>query len=309
MTANVPGGGETPPPSPQAEETVLARIAPIPFAILALGAIFILYQLVGGIITFLLFRTTVTEEDVALIRWVTLGGQIVFILLPTILLARWRGMRGRQFFRFRMPRMMEILLVVIGVLALQQVLQGYMALQDAIPLPGPVREFVDQFKKLLEETYRLLISARSIPELLFVVLVVALTPAVCEEMLFRGLVQQSFAETAGGWKGAVLAGLIFGAYHVNPFSFLPLVALGVYFGFIVWRSGNLLLAMIAHFFNNLVATVALYLEIKDDFIAVDPTGSPGGTMLLLNTFVFGLVFISATSYFVRSAKPECDPVA
>ena len=89
---------------------------------------------------------------------------------------------------------------------------------------------------------------------MLVIVTVAVVPALSEEILFRGLVQTDLERIMGGWKSAVIAGVIFGLYHVNPFSLVPIVAIGVVFGLIVHRSGTIVLAMAAHFMNNLLAT-------------------------------------------------------
>jgi hypothetical protein len=293
-------------PNTPERRSLFRQIPPVPFAILALCVIFFLYQIVGGLITVLLFKAEVTEQNVQLVRWSTLIGQIVFIMLPTILLARLRHGSSSEFFRIKVPDHKAILLSTLAVFALQQLLQGYMLFQDSIPLPSDLQKFIDQFKHLFEETYRVLISARSPVEFLFVVIVVALTPAICEELLFRGLVQRNFEAVTTGMRSALVAGIIFAMYHLNPFSFVPLAALGVYFGFLVHRSGNLTVAISAHFFNNFVACAAAYMQLNDDFVVVAPHGSPTVAELFINNIVFVLVFLVATYYFIRVTEPTVD---
>ncbi len=288
---------------PETPDSFLRRMPPIPFAILSLSLVFFTYQIVGGIITFFLFSAKVNEENVQLVRWSTLVGQLLLILVPTVLLARARHGDSKSFFRIKFPDAQLVLLSWVGVFALQQVLQGYMMLQDWIPLPADVQEFVRQIKNLFEEMYKILITAHSPAEFIFVVLVVALTPAICEEMLFRGLIQRNLEGASTGFRAAVIGGVIFGLYHLNPFSFVALAVLGIYFGFLVYRSNNLSIAIFAHFFNNFVACLAVYLHLNDDFIAIAPGGEPSSAQLFVNYSGFGLVFLVATYYFVKGTKP------
>ncbi|MBI4535760.1 MAG: CPBP family intramembrane metalloprotease, partial [Ignavibacteriae bacterium] len=254
-------------PSEQASETgigaaptLLQRVSPAAFAIISLCLVFFLYQVVGGIATLLLFRGEVNADNVQSIRVATLVGQLVFILLPTLILVRRRYPESRGFFRLKVPHTRELLLTTVAVFALQQLLQGYMMVQGLIPFPSEVQHFIDEFKKLFEETYKVLVSAYSPMEFAFVILVIAITPAISEELLFRGLVQRSLERSTSGFRAAIIAGVIFGVYHMNPFSVVPLAALGVYFGFIVYRSQNTVLAIAAHFFNNFIASTAVYLQ-------------------------------------------------
>ena len=169
----------TPPP---ARLPFFRRLQPVSFAILSLAIVFLLYQLVAGGLTLLLFKGKVTVDNVAVVRWSTMIGQLLFILVPTLILTRLRYDRPAGFLRLRVPDYREVLLSILAVFALQQVLQGYMVLQDAIPLPGPLQRYVDIIRRMIEETYRVLVVARSPQEFTFVVLTVALIPAISEEI-------------------------------------------------------------------------------------------------------------------------------
>lgn len=295
-----PRPGAPSPVTPASGLPMLGRMHPAAFAILALGAVFVLYQLVGGAATLLLAGGRITTDTISLVRWSTLIGQILFILVPTIVLVRLRGEPVLPYLKIRLPETRQILLSVVAVFFLQQMLQGYMTLQDAIPLPDVVRRYVEMFRKMFEETYEMLVSASNPWEFLFVVVTVALVPAFAEELLFRGLVQSSFARVTGGMTAAGVTGMIFGAYHLNPFSIVPLVVLGFYFGFLVHRSGSVFVAASAHFMNNFVACAAVYLHLGDDFMVIAPTGGMSASVQLLNFAVSAFAFSAATFLFVRS---------
>jgi membrane protease YdiL (CAAX protease family) len=94
--------------------------------------------------------------------------------------------------------------------------------------------------------------------------------------------------------------MIFGAYHLNPFSIVPLVVLGFYFGFLVHRSGSVFVAASAHFMNNFVACAAVYLHLGDDFMIIAPTGEISPSVQLMNFVVSAFAFSAATLLFVRS---------
>ncbi|MBI5474375.1 MAG: CPBP family intramembrane metalloprotease [Ignavibacteriae bacterium] len=294
------------------------RIPAWPFAILSLIGVFVLYQLVGGAVALLVLGTEVADSNATALRLVTMMGQLIFLLVPTLVLAKLRFPHVRNFFRVGRFNIKEQLLALLAVFSLQQILQGYMTLQESVPIPIPefLRDLIDQLKVMVEEMYRSLIMAHSVPEFLFVVLVIAVTPAVCEELLFRGLIQRTLEETDGiveptvqerkrrGIIAAVVAGIVFGLYHLNPFALVPLATLGVFFGFLVYRSRNILTAMTAHFVNNFAATLALYLNLDDNFVAVAPTDHPTPLMLMGNFALAVVVFVIATYYFVRSTRSE-----
>jgi len=298
-----PAAPEASPAAPEPREPFLRRMNPVLFSLFALALIFVLYQIVGGVITLVIARGEITLSNVTIVRWATLLGQLLFILAPTVWLARMRHGNLPVFFRIRVPELRHLVATMIAVFALQQMLQAYMVAQDMIPLPQDLQRILDTLKKLLEETERVLVQANGRGEFLFVLLVVALVPAVSEELLFRGLVQRNFEE-AVGWRGPVITGIIFGLYHFNPFTLVPLVVLGVYFGFIVYRSGNITLSMSAHFFNNFIACAAVYLRLDDNFVALAPDAAPTLKLAALNFALFAVVFVAATLYFINSTGHE-----
>lgn len=304
------------------------------FALLSLVGIFFSYQIVGGLILLAAFGLELSSVNVNAYRWATMIGQLVFILIPTVVLAKLRFPNVKNVFRFGEFHVGQILLVIVAVFALQQLLQGYLVMQESVPVRFPpfIQDIVDKMKTMMEETYRMLTAADSIREFLFVVLVIAVTPAICEELMFRGLIQRTLeedtvpstvptlrkesfghhsitpTERGKGMVAAVVAGVIFGLYHLNPFTLIPLAALGVYFGFVVYRTQNIVPAMVAHFFNNFLACLAVYLKLDDDFLAIAPMEQPTREMLVLNFAVSAVVFIAATWYFVRMTKPRTSDI-
>jgi membrane protease YdiL (CAAX protease family) len=289
------------------------------FAFISLVAVFFTYQLLGGGLTFLLFGMNPGVNEVAAYRWATMVGQILFLLAPTVVLAKLRFPNVKNCFRFGPFNLKEVLLVLVAVVTLQQLLQGYLMLQDSIPISFPpvVQKLIDQVKDMMEEMYRMLTMAHSLPEFFFVVLVIAVTPAVCEELLFRGLIQRTLEDehstasfgkkSTRGLTAAIVAGVIFALYHLNPFTLVPLAALGVYFGFVVYRTQNIITSIAAHFFNNFLACLAVYLQLKDDFVALAPTSEPSSMVLAVNYSVCAVVFIAATYYLVRITTHNHQP--
>jgi membrane protease YdiL (CAAX protease family) len=295
--AVAPAPQEVPPQQP-----FFRRMHVIPFVLITLFSVLFLYQVIAGGLTLLLAGGAITADSVAWVRWSTLIGQLLFILVPTLILTRLRYGAIIHPLRLRLPAMSQVVVVLIGVFALQQVLQGYMLLQEQIPLPPGIQRWVDLVKDMFEATYRLLITADNPLEFTLVVFTVAVVPAICEEVLFRGLVQRDLESLTSGSRSAVIAGVVFALYHMNPFSLVPLIALGVAFGLIVYRSGNLTLAMLAHFQNNFLASAALYFNIDEDFLMTAPGGGATAEAAVLNTVVFALVFVGAMYYFVRITR-------
>ncbi len=97
------------------------------------------------------------------------------------------------------------------------------------------------------------------------VVVIALVPAVAEELVFRGVIQKNlvrwFSPHVGVWLGAA----IFSAIHFQFFGFVPRFVLGLVLGYLYLWSGNILVSMAAHFTQNAVQLLILYLTQRGQF--------------------------------------------
>lgn len=308
MTEELFPGAETPIQELQTPKTFIERhgISPILFAFISLMLIFILYQLIGGIVSMLIFGMKLTVENVFAFRAVTGAGQLLLILIPTLILVRFATLSPKDYLRIRTPDPRTLLLSLVGIFSLQQVLQVYLIVQDKIPIPEPFQSQIQKFKEMIEEAYKQLVSADTIPELLLVLLVIAVIPAIAEEFLFRGLIQRSFEKSLTPMKGAVITGIIFGAYHLNPFALIPLAGLGIYLGFLAFRAESIWVASLAHFFNNALACIATYLHLSDDFVVTGDPQAMSGAGLFGTFLLFSTLFTVSTYYFVKITEKVQD---
>lgn len=278
------------------------NISPVMFAFISLIFLFITYQIIGGALAYLFFQGQVNEQTVNGIRWLTVFSQIVFLLVPTILLTRLVSSNVRDYLRFKSTSLIQIILAMLGMFALGQMLQVYLTVQEMIPIPENIQPWVDMFKKSIEQLYRQVAGASNIQELFFVLFVIAVVPAFAEEFLFRGLVQGSLERGLTPLKGVILTGIIFGAFHLNPFTFIPLAIIGIYLGFLVLKSNSLMVPIAAHFFNNAVAVFAIYLKYDDDALITGKPSAMSPEILLLSFLFFALVFSTIMYYFIRASN-------
>jgi membrane protease YdiL (CAAX protease family) len=124
----------------------------------------------------------------------------------------------------------------------------------------------------------------------------AILPAVFEEVLFRGAVQNLFSRW---WKAPILAivvtSLLFSAVHFSVYSFLSRAALGFVLGWMYYRTGNIWLNIIAHAVNNAAAITALYITRLNDSTADLSKADPKlplwlGIISLAAVYVLFIVF-------------------
>ncbi len=113
------------------------------------------------------------------------------------------------------------------------------------------------------ELTKLFMTMDHVGWLFFNILMIAVLPAVGEELIFRGIAQKIFVR----WTGNVHAGIIITAFlfsfiHLQFYGFFPRWLLGIIFGYMLVWSGSIWLPIFAHFLNNAMAVVVTYLTQK-----------------------------------------------
>jgi len=128
-------------------------------------------------------------------------------------------------------------------------------------------------------------------------LAISLVPGVAEELFFRGVVQRSLVARIGAPAGIGLSSLIFGAFHLEPAQAIGAAIVGVPLGFLVWRTGSLIPAMLAHAVNNALALGLLRAGVPEVHAASE------GPLLLLLAVV---VMVGAGYALLRTTRPPTN---
>lgn len=279
--------------------------------LLGLGAAFILFQFVVSPVVLLIqiglsdggmASLSALEEPGQLLSTYTRElmitnsiGQVLGLAVPALIFARLHSSRVMQYLRLRNVDGRILLLVVVGVIGLQPVAQWLAELNRQIPLPEGLRA--------LDETQLEVIQAVLASDLglTFNLIMMALVPAICEEVLFRGYAQRQFERATGPAMGVVLSGVLFGLYHLRPSQLIPLVVLGLFMAYLVWRTGSLLPAMLVHVVHNgLAVAAARYVETQPayDLETLEHASMPWYAIF------FGFVILGGVLYLVHAHSPR-----
>lgn len=291
---------------PSQQDSIKPAIHPVAAAFIGLAGGFFLYQIVGGLLTIIIFGLDVENAPVNALRLMTMAGQILFILLPALLFSKWIYQNVSVIFRLRIPNWKEILLFVLGIIILTPLLQSYLYIQNyfidelakSFSSVNTIKEALDYVNDFVEKAYGDLISAGNIFEGILVVFVIALTPAVCEEFMFRGFIQRSFEFKLKPFWAALITALFFGLYHFNPYGIIPLIILGFYFGFAAYISNSIVVPVILHFLNNFTA-VMLYFIIGDNELISSTPKTEVDIQAASITFISLLIIFSGVIVLIK----------
>ena len=245
-------------------------------------------------------------KNAAILRWMTFITAFFMFFLPTVLYAL--VCHKKPFVHLGFKKNCNVKSAGVVIVIMLAALPLVSALQDLTTLLPWSKAALLKFKEA-EDAYnqQVAVIARmdNFADYIISVVVIAFLPALFEETLFRGGMQNLFSR----WfkkplLAIVLTSIIFSAVHGSYLGFLSRFALGFVLGWIYYRTGNIWLNIIGHFFNNAFAVTAMYLFTKPGEHP-DPSKMDGQIPLWV-----GLASIAALyglfSLFDKVSKNEID---
>jgi membrane protease YdiL (CAAX protease family) len=152
----------------------------------------------------------------------------------------------------------------------------------------------------------LIIYYQSPMEMLLVVVVIAILPAVGEELLFRGIVQKQLNHLLGRPHLAIwIAAFLFSFIHFQFFGFIPRLLLGVLFGYIYFYSKNIWAPILLHFINNFTMFLLANYQLKKG--VVDPLEEPKPLPYAI-VGVAAILIVMLISYYKKQSSPVSSTI-
>ncbi len=123
--------------------------------------------------------------------------------------------------------------------------------------PPEIQNYFTELEALSDHIYGLVLKYNTGGSLLVNILIMSVLPAIGEEIFFRGILMRvSINVTRNVHAGIIISALIFAGLHLQPFKFIPMVALAALFSYIYYRSGSLWIPILLHAVNNAMVVIA-----------------------------------------------------
>ena len=166
----------------------------------------------------------------------------------------------------RMPSLKALAVVVVFYLVSLPAMNWLVDFNGSMVLPSwmsGVEEAMRQAEDMAADATKQILDINTIPQLLFCLFVVGLMAGLSEEMLFRGAMQRTMQDSRLGAHTAIwVTAIVFSAFHMQFFGFLPRMLLGAWVGYLFVWTRSLWVPIIAHTLNNSTVVVMSYLAGK-----------------------------------------------
>jgi membrane protease YdiL (CAAX protease family) len=186
-------------------------------------------------------------------------------LIPGVIYWRWSEQhRVEEFVRRPLPSYLLLAIALLIVLVFMPFNSWIIEWNGNLHLPQGlqrIEEWMLRKEDELATMTRFLTNFSTGAELIVALVVIAIIPAVGEEVLFRGIIQRKIFHKIGDMHASIWAtAALFSAIHLQFYGFVPRMLLGAMFGYMYAWTRNLWTPIFAHFINNAATVVIVFLS-------------------------------------------------
>jgi membrane protease YdiL (CAAX protease family) len=179
-----------------------------------------------------------------------------------------------------------------------------------LTFPGELDKAIREREELATAVTKFLTRFTGFPDFLFGFLLIAILPAIGEELAFRGMLQPALNRLTGNAHVAIwFTAAIFSAFHFQFLGFVPRMLLGAMFGYMMHWSGNLWIPIIAHFVNNGASVILIYLhQLGLTGFDAESTDAAPLTLVLPGLGLFILLILVLRKQLISDREKSAGPV-
>jgi membrane protease YdiL (CAAX protease family) len=177
---------------------------------------------------------------------------------------------------------------------------GY--LNQHIPIPASWKITFEKMEQDYNDQVKAIMQLKNFGDYLLGLVIMAFLPALCEETLFRGGLQNFLTRsTRNPWLAILIVSALFSIVHLSFYGFLPRMFLGVILGLIFYYTESLWLCILAHFFNNAIAVTQYYSTSKPSIKEMAQENTP---MLLVYLGLISIPLIIVLLIALKRISPR-----
>jgi membrane protease YdiL (CAAX protease family) len=204
-------------------------------------------------------------SDIAFMKYLLIVQDISLLVIPSIIILKLMKPESEtKLSGFRIPQPKEVMLVIILAFCLFPITSFTGQINSAMHLPdwlSGVEKWMVRQEDKSDNLIESLIAAKTLKVMILNLFLIAVLPAVGEELIFRGVFQKIFYSLfRSGHLAIWFSAFLFSTLHFQFFGFIPRLILGLVFGYLFFWSGSLWVPVISHFVNNAFPVVLSYVQ-------------------------------------------------
>ena len=196
----------------------------------SIGLVFTLigFQMLFGLL--LLFKSVINQNILMLLTTILSSSALLWYVF------RHESLPFRELFYAGIKPNFKVFLL-LGVASAGMLVGFVDPLVNSIPMPDLVRKFMMEMFCKTD---------------IFSFMAIVLVAPLLEELIFRGVILNGFLHNYSPKKAIVISALIFGFVHLNPWQFVGATLLGIFMGWVYYKTHCIWLTIFIHFINTIV---------------------------------------------------------
>lgn len=275
-------------------------------------SIFIASQIMHISLQQLLLDPMAIEKNAQAAMAMQIIGTLFMFPLPVIILAFVTSKKPFKYLGYStVLNGKQLFYAILIFLAAMWVSESLGLINQLIPLPKSTETYFKQKEDEYAQATYALVTLNTFKDYLFSIFIIALLPAVFEEMLFRAGLQNILIKwTKLPFISILITSTLFSLVHASYYGFLPRLFLGVVLGYLFYYSKNIWLSTLVHFLNNAVTITVAYIWVSGGKNIKDALNDTGFTnkMAVYNTLFAGFLLAAAMYFVFKAYKRESEQV-
>lgn len=215
-----------------------------------------------------------SKEEISVLKILQFVNQLSIFVLPVLALMWFIRKDNPNFICFRkVPDISQFFAVILLFVASIPVIQYSLQLNSQMHLPESMQAIQDWMKykeNIAANLTNKFMETTEFSSYFVNLLVMAIMPAIGEELIFRGLLTRWIGKiTKNIHVNILITSFIFSAFHIQFFGFIPRFLLGMILGYTYYFTQSIWPSILLHFINNAV-TVSIYFYVFRSKLGVKP---------------------------------------
>ena len=281
------------------------------FSLFIIVVSFIIVFVVGVVLAIPFFKvnlfqnpyvlSNISPENINVLKYFQVVQTIGLFILPAFVMGFFYGDNIARYLKFNVsPKQISVILAAFVMIAAIPIINFLAEINSKLILPDCLSSFEQWMKQSelnAQKITQAFMSVKTTSGLFVNVFVIAIIPAIGEELLFRGVFQKLFINmTKNIHVGVIIAAVLFSGMHMQFYGFVPRFLMGVFLGYLLVWSNSIWLPIIAHFVNNCFAVIYYFFSNSNDMgNEIDNFGVNNETVLYL---IFSVLIVSYLGFLI-----------
>jgi uncharacterized protein len=220
------------------------------------------------ITTALLDKNSVVSADLtSKFKWAQLASSIISFIIPSLLFGYYSSPNALPYVGVRKNAVAILLIAAILLLFTIQPFIGWLGEINSRATFGSLQKSLMEMEAIYNRALQVFLQMKSVGDLLINLVIMALLPAIGEELFFRGSLQKALLRLSHKpWLAIVVSSAVFALLHGTFFKLLPIFTLGLILGIVYYVTRNLWYTILIHFLNNAFAVLSFYYADRSEFL-------------------------------------------